>query len=451
MDARKITVRVARREDAEVIAHAVAMAIGDESVLRDYCGDDYISVLEDIAAADATQYSWRHAFVAEVDGVAAGAIVGYDGGQLEALRKGTFEVLMRCVGRVPNIVDETEAGEYYLDSVGVLPQYRGHGVGRALVSSFCDRVFIDGYERVGLIVDCENPNAEALYTSLGFERVGTKLFFSHKMWHLQRRNDVDIRRRVELTTQITTFQRRVYLELLNVPAGQTITYGELARRIGCRSAQAVGQALKRNPFAPNVPCHRVVAADGSLCGYNGHRSGEQIEQKRMLLDAEKQQNRVFQVDAVANRTQDLIVELTQLWEASVRATHHFLSEMDICEIREFVPVALANIPHLLVANEYDKPIAFMGVDGCAIEMLFVDPSRRGVGIGRMLIKHSIEHYGIETVSVNEQNSEAVGFYQHMGFVVFKRTDLDEQGRPFPILYMSLCKNDPSAVAEEPNV
>ena len=88
---------------------------------------------------------------------------------------------------------------------------------------------------------------------------------------------------VEHATTITPFQRRVYLELLNVPRGQTITYGELARRIGCRSAQAVGQALRRNPFAPHVPCHRVVAADGSLCGFNGQREGEQIERKHQLL------------------------------------------------------------------------------------------------------------------------------------------------------------------------
>ena len=96
-----------------------------------------------------------------------------------------------------------------------------------------------------------------------------------------------IRRRVELSTEITPFQRKVYLELLNVPAGETISYGELARRIGCRSAQAVGQALKRNPFAPHVPCHRVVSANGSLCGYLGQRSGEQIERKQQLLEREK--------------------------------------------------------------------------------------------------------------------------------------------------------------------
>ncbi len=89
------------------------------------------------------------------------------------------------------------------------------------------------------------------------------------------------------STTITEFQRRVYLELLNVPRGQTITYGELGRRIGCRSAQAIGQALRRNPYAPDVPCHRVIAADGSLCGFNGQREGEQIERKRRLLADEQ--------------------------------------------------------------------------------------------------------------------------------------------------------------------
>ena len=95
-----------------------------------------------------------------------------------------------------------------------------------------------------------------------------------------------IRDKVLGSTEITPFQRRVYLALLDVPPGTTITYGELAERIGCRSAQAIGQALRRNPFAPEVPCHRVVAADGSLGGYNGEREGEQIEYKRKLLEAE---------------------------------------------------------------------------------------------------------------------------------------------------------------------
>lgn len=287
MDTTKVIVRAATAEDANVIARAVALAIGNEATLRSYCSDDYLAVLAEIARQDATQYSWRNALVAEVDGVAAGAIVGYDGAQLRVLRNGTFTVLLERIGRVPNILDETGRGEYYLDSVGVFPDFRGLGVGRALIDAFCDKAFAEGHERVGLMVDYDNPQAEKLYISLGFERVGTRLLFKHNMWHLQRKAPLDIRQRVELSSAITPFQRKVYLELLNVPAGKTITYGELAQRIGCRSAQAVGQALKRNPFAPEVPCHRVVAANGSIGGYFGKREGELVERKRKLLEEER--------------------------------------------------------------------------------------------------------------------------------------------------------------------
>lgn len=98
----------------------------------------------------------------------------------------------------------------------------------------------------------------------------------------------DTRFLVETSTEITEFQRKVYLELLNVPAGETISYGELGRRIGCRSAQAIGQALKRNPFAPDVPCHRVISANGAIGGFHGKRDGEMIELKRKLLEREMQ-------------------------------------------------------------------------------------------------------------------------------------------------------------------
>ena len=179
--------RAAKQEDAAIVARAVAMAIGDEVALRSYCGDDYLAVLAEMARGEATQYSWRYALVAEVDGVRAGASVGYDGARLDVLREGTFAVLRACIGRIPVIADETEAGECYLDSVGVLPEYRGLGVGRALVAAFCDKAFAEGHECVGLIVDYDNPEAERLYTSLGFGRVGRRLFFGHQMWHLQKK------------------------------------------------------------------------------------------------------------------------------------------------------------------------------------------------------------------------------------------------------------------------
>lgn len=92
----------------------------------------------------------------------------------------------------------------------------------------------------------------------------------------------DIEKLVRNSASITEFQRKVYLETLQVPAGQTVSYGEIARRIGCRSARAVGQALHRNPFAPDVPCHRVVASGGKIGGY-----AFGIEKKLELLQNEK--------------------------------------------------------------------------------------------------------------------------------------------------------------------
>ena len=97
----------------------------------------------------------------------------------------------------------------------------------------------------------------------------------------------NIRGKVMASRDITEFQRRVYMELLNVPFGTTVSYGELARRIGCRSAQAVGQALRRNPFAPDVPCHRVIASDGGIGGFHGQRDGDMISRKKRLLEEEE--------------------------------------------------------------------------------------------------------------------------------------------------------------------
>ncbi|MFA4945545.1 MAG: MGMT family protein [Lentisphaeria bacterium] len=85
---------------------------------------------------------------------------------------------------------------------------------------------------------------------------------------------------------ITPFQRRVYAALSRIPRGQVATYAALARAVGCASPRAVGQALRRNPFAPTVPCHRIIAADLTLGGFNGHRAGPELERKRALLAAE---------------------------------------------------------------------------------------------------------------------------------------------------------------------
>ena len=90
----------------------------------------------------------------------------------------------------------------------------------------------------------------------------------------------------EPAVRLTAFQRRVYDALREVPAGRVTTYRLLARRLGCGSARAVGGALRRNPFAPEVPCHRVIASDGTVGGFQGRREGPAIRRKLDLLRGE---------------------------------------------------------------------------------------------------------------------------------------------------------------------
>lgn len=148
----------------------------------------------------------------------------------------------------------------------------------------------------------------------------------------------------------------------------------------------------------------------------------------------------MKITEVKSRTPDLIAHLLEVWEGSVRATHRFLSEDEIMSIKEYVPQALNGIAHLVVAeDDSGRPAAFMGIEDGALEMLFVAPEERGKGIGKRLIQYGIENYDVERLAVNEQNPQAKGFYEHMGFQIYKRTDFDEQGNPYPLLYMRLAQ------------
>ena len=141
---------------------------------------------------------------------------------------------------------------------------------------------------------------------------------------------------------------------------------------------------------------------------------------------------------VQERTPDLISRLLAVWEGSVRATHLFLSDGEIKSIKEYVPQALNGIAHLVIAeDEAGRPAAFMGIEDGTLEMLFISPEERGKGLGKRLIQYGIANYDVQRLAVNEQNPQAKGFYERMGFRVYKRTDYDEQGNPYPLLYMSL--------------
>lgn len=141
---------------------------------------------------------------------------------------------------------------------------------------------------------------------------------------------------------------------------------------------------------------------------------------------------------IAEITPSLSEQLIVIWEKSVKATHLFLSENEVEEIKKYLPQALNGVAHLIIAeNKEGFPVAFMGIEEQKLEMLFIAPDERGKGLGKKLIRYGIENYSVNELAVNEQNPLAKGFYKHMGFHVYKRTDLDEQGNPYPLLYMKL--------------
>lgn len=151
----------------------------------------------------------------------------------------------------------------------------------------------------------------------------------------------------------------------------------------------------------------------------------------------EKQEEFMKIIEVKNRISELINCLLEVWEGSVKATHLFLSDREIKNIKEYVPQALKNVEHLVIAeDEAGCPKAFMGIEDGSLEMLFVAPEERGKGLGKRLLRYGIENYAVERLAVNEQNPQAKGFYEHMGFRVYKRTELDEQGNPYPLLYMS---------------
>ncbi|AGC47022.1 histone acetyltransferase HPA2 [Myxococcus stipitatus DSM 14675] len=129
------------------------------------------------------------------------------------------------------------------------------------------------------------------------------------------------------------------------------------------------------------------------------------------------------------------LRLVEVWEAAVRATHHFLSEEDIQFFKPLVRDTYLDAVRLTCLRDGDGRISgFIGTADGKVEMLFVDPAQHGRGIGRALLEHAVAQ-GARAVDVNEQNPQAVGFYLRMGFVQQGRSELDGSGKPFPLLHL----------------
>lgn len=138
----------------------------------------------------------------------------------------------------------------------------------------------------------------------------------------------------------------------------------------------------------------------------------------------------------SERNAGLIDRLLALWEDSVQSSHFFLGDADIERLKPFVVEGLRFIPLLYVAQKGDIPVAFMGLAGDKVEMLFVVSGFFKQGLGRRLMDIATNRHHALYVDANEQNEGAVTFYKHLGFRIYRRSETDGQGNPFPILHLT---------------
>lgn len=129
--------------------------------------------------------------------------------------------------------------------------------------------------------------------------------------------------------------------------------------------------------------------------------------------------------------------LVEIWRSAVRATHDFLDESDFERIEGNLTSLYFPAVSLIIAEHDGVPVGFAGVAEASLEMLFVSDPSRGGGIGTALLDKVIADYGVTKVDVNEQNTSAYSFYLSRGFVQVGRSELDGDGRPYPLLHLEL--------------
>lgn len=180
----------ARKQDAPLIAYSIMAGIGEE-ICRNLAGadhtlDDVKALFTQLAESSDSQYSYLNTLVAiDDDGTPMGACISYDGANLHQLRKAFFELAAEKLDlHIENMDDETDSGEFYIDTLAVLPDYRGQGVAAALLMASVDKAAASG-KPAGLLVDKDNHRARRLYDKLGFKQVGERPFAFVMMDHLQ--------------------------------------------------------------------------------------------------------------------------------------------------------------------------------------------------------------------------------------------------------------------------
>lgn len=144
---------------------------------------------------------------------------------------------------------------------------------------------------------------------------------------------------------------------------------------------------------------------------------------------------------ITRGTKNDFVRLLVIWESAVKATHDFLAHEDFMYYQSRMTDYFGQVDLYVCKDENGETAGFMGVSGSMLEMLFVDAAFRGCGVGRKLLRYAIDKLDVRKLDVNEQNSQAVGFYTHMGFQITGRSPLDNEGKPYPLLHLQYMMNN----------
>lgn len=184
-----IEIKEATKSQAAEIARLIMTAMTDECCLY-FCGEgygieDFRRMMTTLVEREDSQYSYQNTLAAMDANRVVGISVSYDGGRLHQLRQAFIKAAKSHIGKDHSgMDDETQAGELYLDSLAVLPEYRRQGIARKLLLATKQRANRLGLPCVGLLVDKGNPAGEALYTSVGFRYANDNQWGGHPMKHL---------------------------------------------------------------------------------------------------------------------------------------------------------------------------------------------------------------------------------------------------------------------------
>jgi ribosomal protein S18 acetylase RimI-like enzyme len=184
-------IRPATPADAPAIARLILLAMGNALAGKFANSDDPAiadALFTRFAGQTGNQYSYENILLWEEDGAVCGMIAAYDGAKLDELRTPFLNYTRTQLGFNGTPEDETQSGEFYIDCLGVFPQYQGRGIAKNLIKALFTRAADMGHNTVGLLVSKGNAKAKKLYTGLGFEVVGEQALLGGRHYHLQRRS-----------------------------------------------------------------------------------------------------------------------------------------------------------------------------------------------------------------------------------------------------------------------